>query len=372
MLEGGIHQGRGDRPASEQEPAQVLVTLLGVDLAERSGVRPVDVGPVRTAHVGIVHVDESVGLRAHRGTRRPSVVGRVGADQAEDILHGKYRRTYHLRVPALIAVLAEFLVRVQVPLHHFRREDLGAGRAERFFHPLGNAARGAYATVRRSVGEEPGYQLGGRPVILRLADLLDHAARYETAHRVRDYVDLVRRTRRVARPLDDLHDQVVEATGRRLDIEAVAGDLLVPQFPQPLDQVLVWLRREGRGGLIVEPVNPDRGGLGEIGGRVVEDSLLAAVDVDLITLVADQPDERALELVKCGRAIACHPDVSGPAVEPVEGVLDRTVDSRGRPAVPANVYDRQLIHRRPLKALARDKKAVLARRAKFVKGQRTF
>src|SRR5690242_19453806 len=114
--------------------------------------------------------------------------------------------------------------------------------------------------------------------------------------------------------------------------------------PDPLNQILMRFRGEGGCGPIVEPVDPDGRRLREVSRRVVQDTLLAAVDIRVVALVAEQPDERAFELVKGGRAIACNPDVSGSAVESVERILYHGIYSRSWATVSTYVYNRQLIH----------------------------
>src|SRR5262249_52794452 len=146
--------------------------------------------------------------------------------------------------------------------------------------------------------------------------------RDEAAHRVGDEVDLARQVGAgIARPGDDLLNEVVEAPGRPLDVEPISGDLPMAPPQRTLDQVLMGLLGKGGSSLIVEPVNPDGRRLSEVGGRIVQDTLLAPVHVDLIALVADQPEERSFELVKGRIAIAANPDMSGPAVKSVERIL---------------------------------------------------
>lgn len=75
-------------PAAEQEPAQVLVSLLRVDLAIGPGVGPVDEGAVRLADVGVLDEHQPVAFGPDGHPRQP-VILRIGADQAEDVVGGE-------------------------------------------------------------------------------------------------------------------------------------------------------------------------------------------------------------------------------------------------------------------------------------------
>ena len=148
-----------------------------------------------------------------------------------------------------------------------------------------------------------------------------------------------------ARPGPDLHDEVVEADRRVLDVESVASDLLAQAAEQPLGHVLVRRRLERGRRLVVEAVNPQGRRIQlRLRIRVVQDLLLAPVHVDPVLLVADQPDQRALELIKGGIAIPGNPDMRGPGVETVKRIFDLCIYPRRRPGITADVYDWPLVH----------------------------
>ncbi len=114
-----------------------------------------------------------------------------------------------------------------------------------------------------------------------------------------------------ARPGSDLLYEVVQADRRVLDIEPVGSDLLAAQGKQSLGEILVRRRLEGGGGLVIEPVDPQRRRIQCcLRIRIVEDLLLAATDVDFVPFVSYQPDQRALELVESRGAISVHADMS--------------------------------------------------------------
>src|SRR5205085_2192886 len=78
--------------------------------------------------------------------------------------------------------------------------------------------------------------------------------------------------------------------------------------------------------------------------RVVQELLLAPVHVDLVVLVADQPDQRPLELVKGGIAVTGDPDVRGSGVEAIKRIFNLRIYPVRRPGISANVYDWPPIH----------------------------
>ena len=92
-----------------------------------------------------------------------------------------------------------------------------------------------------------------RAVVLQLAGLLDHAARDQPAHRVRDDVDLVRTG---LAPHE--HDQVIETPAAVSMLKPFDGDLLLRLVDEALEDVLVRRGHERRRGLVIEPVDPDR------------------------------------------------------------------------------------------------------------------
>jgi hypothetical protein len=75
-------------PAAEQEPAEVLISLLRVDLAIGPGVGSVGESAVCLAHVGVLDENQPVAFRPDGQARQP-VILRIGADQAEDVVGGE-------------------------------------------------------------------------------------------------------------------------------------------------------------------------------------------------------------------------------------------------------------------------------------------
>src|SRR5882724_7593226 len=197
--------------------------------------------------------------------------------------------------------------------------------------------------MRRTVGEEPGDDVARRDAVVLLAHLLNHAAGNEATHRMSDQVYFPG-----ACPDPDFHYEVIEAGRCLLDVEPVARYLVAQAAEKPLSQVVVRRRLERGRGLVVEAVDP-QGRLVQhrLRARVVQDLLLAPVHVDLVVLVADQPDQRPLELVKGGVAVTGDPDVRGSGVEAVKRIFDLRIYPGRRPGISANVYDWPPIHFSP-------------------------
>lgn len=153
-----------------------------------------------------------------------------------------------------------------------------------------------------------------------MGDLLDHAACEQPSHGVGDQMHLGG----AGLPADEL-DEVIEALCRLFEVEFLRGR--------------GYGRTEGGRGIVVEAVHPDGVGRDRAIGLRLEIRMLVAAHQELIALVAHQPQQGTLELVKARRPLPADANVSGAAVEPVERVVDLLVHTARRTGISPQVDD---------------------------------
>ncbi|WP_157121435.1 hypothetical protein [Nocardia miyunensis] len=97
--------------------------------------------------------------------------------------------------------------------------------------------------------------------------------------------------------------------------------------------------------LVVEPVHPDRCRVDLVVLGGLEVGVLISLDEQPVILVDHQPKQRALELIKHRISIASSdPDVGSAFIEPVEGIVNLSVDSACGAGVPADIDDGKTVH----------------------------
>jgi hypothetical protein len=194
--------------------------------------------------------------------------------------------------------------------------------------------------MRCSVSEQLGDKVS-RGVVLLDCDLLHHATRDQPTHRVRHQHDTLVVGFDLA--LDQL-DQVIQARRRRLDVESVSGEVLSDVGEDPLKEGATGRVGERRGGLVIEPVHPDRTRFDAAITAVLQVGVLIPLHEQLILVIDHQPQHRALELIEGWLTGSAHPHVGGTPVEAVERIVDLCVDAGGGPGIPPDVDNRQTLH----------------------------
>ena len=328
-------------PAAEQEPAQVLVSLLGIDLAVAPGVGPVHVGPVRFPDVGVIDVDQAVGLRARRSFSRQPVILRVGADRQKTSSVGRSRRASAADPMPAGRHDHRNSCRVEISMHVLGGENLRARLARRFPRPMSSASDKGDAAVRGAVGEKPADQIPGRP----MRPSASAESRSSESCSGRQAAHGVGHQYTFGRPGLARISMIrsYSPAAAVLDVEPVAGDLLAQPAEQPLGQVLVrWCMERGRG-LIVEPVDPQGRGIsyprpgcpGAGPGCRSRRPCIA------------HRRSAGSAVLRIGRnrvAVSGDPDVRGPVVEAVKGIVNLCINSGRRTGISSNVYDWQPVH----------------------------
>ena len=114
----------------------------------------------------------------------------------------------------------------------------------------------------------------------------------------------------------------------------------------PFQSVVLRFLPPGAGRDVVEAVDPDA-----VGRHLVmafQVGQLPAINQDLVLLIEQQTEQRALELIEGRLPVTAHPHMGGAFVEPVERIVDHLVDPGGIAGEPPDIDDRQLLgHVRP-------------------------